>query len=172
MPVPSILHALCEYLVLGIPRVADAQTAETQGSDTQTRVEILRNERQAKRGELEPYEISSVEARLVRIQKLNFPRNIFVRGWNQFRPLIGGMPSGSGFVVGPGFVNGLDRENFDFEANARVSTRGFTTFDTSGRTFPPNGAILPCWPMRGPKPVTSPSCVSSGWVPTVWQRTI
>ena len=129
MPARSVLLALCGALVLVFPRVADAQT-ETQSGDAQTRAEILRNEREAKRGELEPYEISSTEARLLRIQQLNFPRNIFVRGWNQFRPLIGGMPSGSGFVVGPGFVNGLDRENFDFVANARVSTRGFTTFDT------------------------------------------
>ena len=130
MPVRSILLTLCGVLVLVFPRAAEAQSAETQSSDTQTRAEILRNEREAKRGELDPYEISSAEARLLRIQKLNFPRNIFVRGWNQFRPLIGGMPSGSGFVIGPGFINGLDRENFDFEANARVSTRGFTTFDT------------------------------------------
>ena len=109
---------------------AHAQSAEEQGDEPQTRAEILQREREAKRGELEPYEISSAEARLLRLQKMSFPRNIFVRGWNQFRPLIGGMPSGSCFVIGPGFVNGLDRENFDFEANARVSTRGFTTFDT------------------------------------------
>ena len=124
-----LLLALFGTLALASPRVADAQSAEEQDGDVQTRAEILRKEREAKRCELDPYEISSAEARLLRIQKANFPRNIFVRGWNQFRPLIGGMPSGSGFVVGPGFVNGLDRESFDFEANARVSTRGFTTFD-------------------------------------------
>ena len=123
MPARFVLLALCGALVLVFPRGADAQSTETQSSDIQTRAEILQNEREAKRGELVPYEISSTEARLLRIQQLNFPRNIFVRGWNQFRPLIGGMPTGSGFVVGPGFVNGLDRENFDFEANARVSTR-------------------------------------------------
>lgn len=76
----SLLLALCGTLVLVFPRVADAQSTETQSSDTQTLAEILRNEREAKRGELEPYEISSAEARLLRIQKLNFPRNIFVRG--------------------------------------------------------------------------------------------
>ncbi len=124
-----LLLALFGTLAFASPRVADAQSAEEQDGDVQTRAEILRKEREAKQGELEPYEISSAEARLLRIQKANFPRNIFVRGWNQFRPLIGGMPSGSGFVVGPGFVNGLDRESFDFEANARVSTRGFSTFD-------------------------------------------
>ena len=123
------LLLLALFVALASPRVAAAQTPEEQSDDVQTRAEILQREREAKRGELEPYEISSAEARLLRIQKANFPRNIFVRGWHQFRPLIGGMPSGSGFVVGPGFVNGLDRENFDFEANARVSTRGFTTFD-------------------------------------------
>lgn len=124
-----LLLALCGTLALASPRAAVAQSAEEQDADVQTRAEILRKEREAKRGELEPYEISSAEARLLWIQKRNFPQNIFVRGWNHFRPLIGGMPSGSGFVVGPGFVNGLDRENFDFEANARFSTRGFRTFD-------------------------------------------
>lgn len=107
-------------------------TAPASGQDqpaAETRAEILRRQREAKQSEVEPYEISSAEARLLQIEQWNFPRNIFVRGWNQFRPLIGGMPSGSGFVVGPGFVNGLDRENVDFQANARVSTRGFTTFD-------------------------------------------
>ncbi len=123
------LLLLALFGALASPGVADAQSAEEQSDDVQTRAEILQREREAKRGELEPYEISPAEARLLRIQKANFPQNIFVRGWNQFRPLIGGMPSGSGFVVGPGFVNGLDRENVDFEANARVSTRGFTTFD-------------------------------------------
>ena len=120
---------LLALVALVSPRVAAAQTAEEQSDDVQTRAEILLREREAKRGELEPYEISSAEARLLRIQKANFPQNIFVRGWHHFRPLIGGMPSGSGFVIGPGFVSGLDRESFDVEVNARFSTRGFTTFD-------------------------------------------
>ena len=102
----------------------DAATTEPS-----TRAEIRRQEREAKQGELEPYVISAAEARLLQIEQWNFPANIFVRGWNQFRPVIGGMPSGSGFVFGPGFMNGLDRESFDFQANARISTRGFTTFD-------------------------------------------
>ena len=145
-----------------------AQTGSVSDTtEPATRAEIRRQEREEKQGHLEPYVISAAEARLLQLEQWNFPRNIFVRGWNQFRPLIGGMPSGSGFVVGPGFVNGLDRENFDFQANARVSTRGFTTFDALVN-FPTHvrsdSPVLAYRARRGAQP--DPSFVSSVWVRT------
>ena len=42
---------------------------------------------------------------------------------------MGGMPSGSGFVVGGGYVRGLESEVFTVSADARYSTRGFKRAD-------------------------------------------
>jgi len=47
--------------------------------------------------------------------------------------VIGGMPSGSGFVGGIGYHNGLDNEALEFEAAARVSSRLFTSYDAQLR---------------------------------------
>jgi hypothetical protein len=66
---------------------------------------------------------------------MNFPANLFQRGWRQFIPVIGGMPSGSGLVGGLGYNNGLDKEAFEFDASARVATRLFTSYDAAVR-FP------------------------------------
>lgn len=119
------------FVMCGWPLATFAQT----DGEPQLRTEILRRQREAKQEDLEPYVVSPAEARVLQLEQWNFPRNIFVRGWNRFRPLIGGMPSGSGFVAGAGFVNGLDREDVDIQVNARVSTRGFSTFDAM-TTFP------------------------------------
>ena len=50
--------------------------------------------------------MSDGERRLRGLERAQFPRNIFVNGYNGFRPIIGGMPSGSGLVVGGGYRAG------------------------------------------------------------------
>ena len=127
---PRRVACLVLWLLAGVCLPVMAQQPPGADEAPATRAEILEREREAKRGRLEPQVVSAAEQRVLNFEKINFPQNVFVRGWHQFRPIIGGMPSGSGFVVGPGFINGLDRESFDLQANARISIRGFTTFDT------------------------------------------
>ena len=86
--------------------------------------------------------MSDGERRLRGLERAQFPRNIFVNGYNGFRPIIGGMPSGSGLVVGGGYRAGGTTAPVLFDAAARVSTYGFTTFD-AGVTFPPRRRDFP-----------------------------
>lgn len=108
--------------------VAQEETSE-ENKTASTRQEILRREREEKAKNLEPYKVSSTEARIRGFEKIKFPQNIFVKGWRGFRPVIGGMPSGSGFVLGGGYVHGLENQYFLFQANGRYSTKGYTTAD-------------------------------------------
>ncbi len=75
-------------------------------------------------------------------EKACFPASIFVNGFRGIRPVIGGMPSGSGFVGGVGYIRGLESEYLKAQANARYSTRGFYQFDGQLEA-PPNH--LPSW---------------------------
>lgn len=106
-------------------------------ASAQSRQEMLLEKRREKARELEPYRISSLEARVRALEKAKFPQNIFVKGWHGFRPVIGGMPSGSGFVLGGGYVHGLENQYFQFQANGRYSTRGFTMADAEVVVPPP-----------------------------------
>ncbi len=87
-------------------------------------------------GEVLAYGDLSAESRIRGLEKAKFPQNILVKGWHGLRPVIGGMPSGSGFVGGAGYVHGLEDQYFTFQTNARYSTRGYTILDAEG-TFPP-----------------------------------
>jgi outer membrane protein assembly factor BamA len=124
-------------------------TAETEVSQesqpSTTREEGLRRKREAKAQELAPYTVSKAEARVLAFEAMNFPANVFQRGWRRFVPVIGGMPSGSGLVGGLGYHNGLDNEAFEFDASARISTRLFTSYDAAVR-FP---AARRSTPVRG-----------------------
>ena len=108
-----------------------AVTARAQDS----RQEIILKQKQDKAEELSAYEVSKLEARVLRLERVRFPRNILNRGFRGIRPLIGGMPSGSGFVLGVGYLRDPDYALVKFEANARHSTRSFTELDT-GIEFP------------------------------------
>ncbi len=94
-----------------------------------TRQETLRRQREEKAKKLEPYEVFGTEARIRGLEKHKFPQRIFVKGWRGFRPVIGGMPSGSGTVFGGGYIHGLENQYFQFQANGRYSTKGYTTAD-------------------------------------------
>ena len=121
------------------PGPAEAQTdAET----VQTRAAILTQQREEKRGRLSPQRISAGEARMQKFETWRLPRAVFVKGKKGFRPVLGGMPSGSGFVVGGGYVYGLNSTAVEFTTNVRYSTLGYRqadarlAFPTSCSDFP------------------------------------
>ena len=107
-----------------------------EAAEEKTRAEILREKREQKSKALVPHEVSSWEARLRRWEKASFPSNWLVKGWNGFRPVFGGMPSGSGTVFGGGYIYGLGAQRFQAQANARFSTKSYTQFDGEV-LFPP-----------------------------------
>ncbi len=123
------VYSLLILPLLLVGRPAWAQQAEDAPEESKTRQEILQKKRQAKAEKLEPYEVSSFEKRSRGWEKAKFPQNIFIKGWRGFRPVIGGMPSGSGFVLGGGYIHGLENQYFQFLANGRYSTKGYTTAD-------------------------------------------
>lgn len=132
------------------PSVAQTTTEIAAGQENDapaTREEILRRKRQEKAEAMEPYAVSNAESRVLGFEAMNFPANLFERGWRRFVPVIGGMPSGSGFVGGLGYHNGLDNEAFEFDASARISTRLFTAtqaevrFPTARHESPVRGRV-------------------------------
>ena len=139
--------AVLMALLCAPPAVARAQTAtddeagQNSGPPT-TRQEILQRQREEKRGELTPYVVSGAEDRVSRLETFRLPRRIFAKGFGGFRPVMGGMPSGSGFVFGGGYIAGYNHELIQYTANARYSTRGYTAFDT-GVIFPTPASRLP-----------------------------
>ncbi len=102
-----------------------------------TREEILLRKRREKAEKLSPYEVTKGEARVKGFEDARFPQKIFQKGWRGFRPVIGGMPSGSGTVLGGGYIRGLENEYFQFQANGRWSTKGYTTADAEFVIPPP-----------------------------------
>ncbi len=127
------------FLVPGSAPVS-AQSADTKQSESQQ--EALERKRKEKAQQLAPHLVSKAEERLGNWEKSRFPTNIFVNGFHGIRPVIGGMPSGSGFVGGVGYIRGLESEYIQAQANARYSTRGFYQFD--GRLETPPGHV-PSW---------------------------
>ena len=105
-------------------------------SEPQTRREVLRKEREEKAKALVSYEVSPSELRLRGWEKAKFPQNWLIKGWHGFRPVIGGMPAGSGTVFGGGYIHGLEDQYVQFQVNGRYSTKSFTQFDGE-LLFPP-----------------------------------
>ena len=120
----------------------DVDVTEPTVRQPPTRQERWRTRREQKRADLKPYEVSTGERRVRALERVQFPRNIFVGGYRGFKPIIGGLPSGSGFVVGGGYVTGRNSGRLEVEANARRSTYGYTAFDATA-TFPPKRSDLP-----------------------------
>ena len=113
-----------------------------QASEASSRDELLRQLREEKSQQLRSYEISDMEARTRRWEKAKFPTNWLIKGWRGFRPVIGGMPSGSGFVFGGGYIHGLDAQYVQYQINGRYSARGYSMFDGQ-LVFPPPQAGRP-----------------------------
>jgi hypothetical protein len=116
--------------------VSVAASARAQ-EEPPTRREILLEMRREKAAGLEPYDVPTAEARVLALEKARLPQKIFEKGWRGIRPVLGGMPSGSGFVFGGGYVYGLGAQRFQFEANGRLSTKGYKTADAELIVPPP-----------------------------------
>ncbi len=127
------LVTLAAWLLLvagGVPALTqDGSAEEPQQASDQSQAERLAAERREKARNLTPAEVSSGEAWVRGLEKARFPQNLFVKGVHGFRPVVGGMPAGSGFVLGGGYVRGLESEVFTVSADARYSTRGFAQAD-------------------------------------------
>ena len=121
----SGLHitALCLCLT-AVPAIVGAQESQRQSQQ-----EELAEQRREKAERLQPERVSSWEGRVRSLEEANFPSNILVQGFNGFRPVIGGLPSGSGFVGGVGWGHGVEGEWYEVDAAAVYSTRGFQTVE-------------------------------------------
>ena len=126
---------------------AGSAGAQTSGEDVQdepqTRAEILRLAREEKAGQLEPHAISNAERRVQFLETWRLPRRLFTKGFGGFRPVIGGMPSGSGLVGGGGYITGYNSDVLQFTANARYSTRGYQAYDAGLLIFPRTNSLVP-----------------------------
>ena len=132
-------HLLLVALMLGLPLTA--QTAAQ--AEPQTRQEILQRQREEKRGQLEPYVVSRAEERVQFLETWRLPFRLFSKGVGGFRPVVGGLPSGSGFVGGGGYITGYNSDLLQFTASARYSTRGYQAYDAGLLIFPRTNSILP-----------------------------
>ena len=133
----------CAGLIFAMALVPPAPAeAQTDAESVQTRAAILTQQCQEKRERLTPQGISKGEARMQKFETWRLPRAIFVKGFNGFRPVLGGMPSGSGFVGGGGYVYGLNSMAVEFTTNVRYSTLDYRqadarlAFPTSRSDFP------------------------------------
>jgi hypothetical protein len=130
---PSLSAAALFAFLFGWAPAAPGQ----EDPEATSRQEILRKKREEKSRNLEPYTISKGEARVRGIEDLRLPRKILQKGFRGFRPVIGGMPSGSGTVLGGGYIRGLENEYFQFQINGRWSTKGYTMADSEFIIPPP-----------------------------------
>ena len=100
-------------------------SAHGDAAGGQSQAERLAAARREKADNLLPAHVSPAEARIRGLERTRFPFSIFQQGFHGLRPVVGGMPSGSGFVAGGGYVRGLESETLTLSADARYSTRGF-----------------------------------------------
>jgi hypothetical protein len=123
----SLKSILASFLLLAAALLASSAAA--QESEVETREELLRRKRLEKGKNLTPYVVSKAEERVKSFESARLPQKILQKGWRGFRPVIGGMPSGSGTVLGGGYIRGLESEYVQFQVNGRWSTKGYTMAD-------------------------------------------
>ena len=143
MPLIPVTYRFHEALLVALLLYAVPAVAQEVQAEPQTRAEILERERDEKRGRLEPYVISNAESRVRFFETWRLPRRLFTKGFGGFRPVIGGMPSGSGLVGGGGYLAGYNSDLLQFTANARYSTRGYQLYDAGFLIFPRSNSLLP-----------------------------
>ncbi len=119
------------FAALSLPPPLEAQ------EEVETREELLLRERKEKAERLSPYRVSKAEERVKGLEEARLPQKILQKGWRGLRPVIGGMPSGSGTVLGGGYIRGLENEYFQFQVNGRWSTKGYTMADAEFVLPPP-----------------------------------
>ena len=127
--VPFRCLLLGSVLQFGSFLSARPNSTENEQNKTLSQTERLAAARQEKSKQLVPNKVQRWEERLRRWEKARFPARIFQKGYRGLRPVIGGMPSGSGFVFGGGYIRGLESELLKTQVNGRYSTRGFSQFD-------------------------------------------
>jgi hypothetical protein len=136
-------------LLLGAFLLVAPARAEAQEPVAETREEILLRKRREKAESLSPYLIPKGEARVKGFEEARFPQKILQKGWRGFRPVIGGMPSGSGTVLGGGYIRGLENEYLQFQVNGRWSTKGYTMADAELVIPPPQAGRRIEFKVRG-----------------------
>ena len=120
-----------------------AQPADRADEAPRTRQEILRRQREAKRAQLSPYTVSPPEQRVRFFETWSLPRRLFTKGIGGFRPVFGGMPSGSGLVAGGGYIAGAASDRARVTANTRFSTQGNSVYDAGVGLFPEGRSMRP-----------------------------
>ena len=136
---------LLTFILVGLCLLSPAQGHEPsaqedvpgQEEEPKTRQAILARKRQAKSLQLQPYETSSAESRLRAYEKRPVVAKLTGKGFRGARLRIGGMPAGSGFVFGGGYVVGFEREDFLFTVDALYSTKSYTQLTTRLDYQPP-----------------------------------
>jgi hypothetical protein len=138
------LRSVSLAIVLGTAVSVQAQTSDQEKDPAlRTRAEILDRQREAKADELAPYVVSKAEERVHFIETWRLPFRLLQKGVGGFRPVLGGLPSGSGFVGGGGYITGYNSDLLQFTANARFSTRDFQAYDAGLLIFPRTNSLLP-----------------------------
>ena len=105
-----------------------------QASEASSRDELLR---QLREGEIPAAEVLRnlrYGSEDTRWEKAKFPTNWLIKGWRGFRPVIGGMPSGSGFVFGGGYIHGLDAQYVSTKSTV-ATPRGGTPCSMGNSSF-------------------------------------
>ena len=77
--------ALAALALFSAPVAAQAVVQESQ-EEPQTRQEILQRQREEKRGELEPYVVSTAEERVAFLETWRLPFRLFSKGVGVFSP--------------------------------------------------------------------------------------
>ena len=111
--------------------------------EPRTRQDILRRLRESKQTQLTPYVVSPAERQTRRLETWRLPRRLFAKGFAGFRPVLGGMPPGSGLVAGAGYIAGATSDILQATADARYSTRRYAAYDASVRLFPEEHSARP-----------------------------
>ena len=138
-----ILVGACLIGLIPAHGLAQPDDADGNQPPPSTRGEILRRQREAKQDDLSPVVVSRGEARTRFLEEWRLPRRLFAKGFGGFRPVIGGMPSGSGFVGGGGYITGYHSDLLQATANARYSTRGYRAYDAGLLILPRSNSLSP-----------------------------
>jgi outer membrane protein assembly factor BamA len=125
MTLPRVLITGALVLVIA----AGQQPEDCHPAAFQTRAEEIEEARDLKTAALAPEQPGTLERHLIRFKDEKLLER-FTTGIHGVRLDIGGMPTGSGFAIGPHYVREeLGGSGFAFDALANVSSRGWRRFE-------------------------------------------